>query len=315
MLIKIPTKDMPREVWLQHRQKSIGGSDAAALLGLSDYASPYSLWAEKTGKVIPEDISDRESVRLGNDLEDYVAKRFTEATGKKVRRENFILQNPDMPFAHANIDRAVVGEDAGLECKTTTSNAVAKECEAEKVPARFYCQCVHYLMVTGWKRWYLGVLVFGRGFYRFTVERDEAEIAALRAAEEAFWEKVTSDTPPDVDGAETTLEAIRTIYKDSNPGTEIALMGVAGELATLARLKEREKELGREIAEQQARIMAYMGAAERGQWGQYRISYKTQERKLFDKERFERDHGKIPEEYYKVSSSRPLKLSEVKTLQ
>lgn len=312
MLIKISTKDMPREVWLQHRQKSIGGSDAAALLGLSDYASPYSLWAEKTGKVIPEDISDRESVRLGNDLEDYVAKRFAEATGKKVRRENAILQNPDLPFAHANIDRAVIGEEAGLECKTTISNAIAKECEEGKVPARFYCQCVHYLMVTGWKRWYLGVLVFGKGFYHFTIERDEAEIAALRAAEEEFWGKVTSNTPPDVDGAKATLEAIRTIQKDSRPGMEIALMCVAGELATLAKLKEREKELGREIAEQQARIMSYMGGAERGAWGNYKISYKTQDRREFDKERFEQDHGKIPKEYYKVTTTRPLKLTITK---
>lgn len=309
MLIKIPTKDMPRDIWLQHRQKSIGGSDAAALLGLSDYASPYSLWAEKTGKVIPEDISDRESVRLGNDLEDYVAKRFTEATGKKVRRENAILQNPEMPFAHANIDRAVVGEEAGLECKTTISNTVAAECEEGKVPARYYCQVVHYLMVTGWKRWYLGVLVFGKGFYHFVIERDDAEIAALRAAEEDFWQKVTSNTPPDVDGAEATLEAIRTIQKDSCPGMEISLMGVAGELATLAKLKEREKETNREIAETQARIMIYMSGAERGQWGDYKVSYKTQERHIFDKERFELDHGKIPEEYYTDIAVRPLRLT------
>lgn len=315
MLTKISTKDMTREEWLEHRQKSIGGSDAAALLGLSDYSSPYALWAEKTGKVIPEDISDRESVRLGNDLEDYVAKRFTEATGKKVRRENAIIYNQDMPWAHANIDRAVVGEDAGLECKTTISNYVAKECADGKVPSRFYCQCVHYMLLTGAKRWYLAVLVFGRGFYHFTIERDEAEIAALRAAEEAFWQKVTTNTPPEVDGAEATLEAIRTIYKNSSPGTEIALMGVAGELATLASLKKREAELAAEIAEQQARIMAYMGAAERGQWGQYKVSYRTQERRTFDRDKFEADHGKIPEEYYKVSTSRPLKLSEVKPLQ
>lgn len=315
MTTKISTKDMPRDEWLAYRQKSLGGSDAAALLGLSDYASPYSLWAEKTGKVIPEDISDRESVRLGNDLEDYVAKRFTEATGKKVRRENSIIYNPEMPFAHANIDRAVIGEEAGLECKTTISNAIAKECEEGKVPARFYCQVVHYLMITGWKRFYLGVLVFGRGFYHFVIERDEAEISALKAAEESFWQKVTTNTPPDVDGSEATLEAIRTIQKDSRPGMEISLMGVAGELATLAALKKREAELAAEIAEQQARIMGYMGGAERGQWGQYKISYKTQERRTFDRARFEADHGKIPDEYYKVSTSRPLKLSEVKPLQ
>ena len=114
MVTKVSTTKMSREEWLERRRSSIGGSDTAALLGLDSYNSPYSLWCEKTGKIIPEDISDKEAVRLGNDLEDYVARRWMEATGKKVRKDNHILYNDQYPYAHANIDRAVVGENAGL---------------------------------------------------------------------------------------------------------------------------------------------------------------------------------------------------------
>ena len=91
MITKTTTVGMTEEQWHAERRKSIGGSDAGTILGLNKYSSPYALWAEKTGRVTPEDISDREAVRLGHDLEDYVAKRFAEATGKRVRRENHFL--------------------------------------------------------------------------------------------------------------------------------------------------------------------------------------------------------------------------------
>ena len=76
-----------REEWLSKRLKGIGGSDAGSILGFNPYKSAYTLWCEKTGR-IHNDI-DNESMRLGRDLEDYVAQRFTEATGKKVRKSGF----------------------------------------------------------------------------------------------------------------------------------------------------------------------------------------------------------------------------------
>ena len=126
MIRKIPTATMSKEEWTALRATTIGGSDAAAILGLNPYKSPYALWAEKTGKVIPEDISQKEAVRLGTDLEDYVAHRFMEATGKKVRRENYTVFRDDMPYAHANYDRLVIGERAGLEIKTTNALHLSK---------------------------------------------------------------------------------------------------------------------------------------------------------------------------------------------
>ena len=80
-LIRVSTKGMAREAWLEARRGSLGGSDAAAVLGVNPYASPYSLWAEKTGRV-PEK-PDNEAMRLGRDLEDYVVRRWQEKTGKK----------------------------------------------------------------------------------------------------------------------------------------------------------------------------------------------------------------------------------------
>ena len=119
MLDTISTVKMSREEWLEERRKSIGGSDAAAVIGMSRFASPYTVWMDKTGR-LPEK-EDTEAMRIGRDLEEYVAKRFEEASGKKVRRCNYIIRNPAYPWAHADIDRRISSENAGLECKTTST--------------------------------------------------------------------------------------------------------------------------------------------------------------------------------------------------
>ena len=118
-LTRISTRSMSRQAWLTERRKTIGRSDAAGIVGLSRYATPYTVWADKTGRL--PDQEDNEAMRQGRELEEYVAKRWEESTGKRVRRSNALLYNPSYPFAHADIDRTVVGEDAGLECKTTSA--------------------------------------------------------------------------------------------------------------------------------------------------------------------------------------------------
>lgn len=312
-LNKISTKDMSREDWLMHRRNSIGGSDAGALMGLSKYASPYSLWAEKTGEVIPEDISDREAVRLGNDLEQYVAERWMEATGKKLRRENNILINPDYPFAHANIDRAVIGEpDAGFEAKTTSSYDILKRCREGDFPETWYCQMTHYMMVTGAKRWYLGVLVFGHGFFHFTIERNEAEIEALANAERDFWfNHVLLHIPPSADGSEATMAAIRTIYAEGRDDMTAGLDHMEAELRIYTEAGKRIKELEQQRDEAAAKVMAFMGQAEKGMSRGFRVSWKSQTRNTFDRKKFEKERGAIPEAYFKTSSSRPFKVTEI----
>ena len=80
------------EEWLEDRRKGIGGSDVGALLGLNKYKSPYTLWAEKSGLLHTDEV-DNESMRIGRDLEDYVAKRFMEETGHEVITSDYSFQS------------------------------------------------------------------------------------------------------------------------------------------------------------------------------------------------------------------------------
>lgn len=307
-LIKISTKDMPHEEWLEHRRKSIGGSDASAIIGMNNYSSPYTVWADKLGKLPPKE--DNEAMRLGRDLEEYVAKRFTEATGKKVRRENNILINPDIPFAHANVDRMIVGEDAGFEAKTTSALNTKKFKNGE-YPENYYAQCVHYMMVTGCERWYLGVLVLGVEFKWFVIERDEGEIEALRKSEADFWEYVKSGEAPLADGSASTSETLRTIYPESN-GDTVSLMAFADELNQykhLASLESDYKKLKDECAN---RIKAYMGEASKGETDKFKVTWTSSVRNTFDHKAFAKDNPNIDlSGYYKSTPTRTFKVNEI----
>lgn len=308
MITRVKSTDFSKEEWLEQRRMTIGGSDAGAVLGLNKYKSPYALWCEKTGAVIPDDISDKEAVRLGNDLEEYVAQRWMEATGKRLRRDNHFVYNSEYPFAHVQADRLVVGEDAGFEAKTTSSWEIVQQCREGIYPDTWYAQCVHGMMVTSKKKWYLGVLCLGHGFYHFEIERNEDEIAALANAERQFWARVQTNTPPPLDGTDSTADALKVVLGDSVEQT-VDLTGVVNHLQLYTRLREQGKQIDEQIAECQAHIMQFMGTASKGTYGNTTVSYKTQVRKTFDRKAYEADNGAIPDQYFKTSKSRPFKVT------
>ena len=307
---QVSTKGMSREDWLAQRRKTIGGSDAAAIVGLSRYSTPYTIFMDKTGRL--PDKPDTEAMRLGRDLEDYVAKRWQEATGKKVRRLQAMLYNPMYPFAHADVDRMVIGEDAGLECKTTSTLDV-KQFNGVEFPEKYYAQCVHYLAVTGVKRWYLAVLVFGRGFFEFTLERDQLEIDALMTAEAEFWtENVAKDNPPPPDGSQATTDALQVIYAESQD-EERDLFGRETMLDEYMQLKRQKRAIEDRMGEIENSLKEDLQEAERGRCGSYTISWKSQQRSTFQPKAFAQAYPNIDlTPFYKTSSTRPFKVMEKK---
>ena len=305
---KISTVGMSREDWLAHRKKRIGGSDASAVVGMNPYSSPYALWAEKTGRV--PGFAGNLATEVGTFLEEFVAKKFEAETGKKVRKCNNIIINTDYEFAHANVDRLISGEDAGLEVKTT-SELNLKKFRGREFPDIYYAQCVHYLAVTGKQRWYLAVLIGNKEFKWFALERDEAEIAALMTAEAEFWKLVEMDIPPAVDGTAATTGAIGAIYANSNDGVA-DLTAHNADIARYLELGNQIKELEAQRDEAANRVKEFLGECGSGECEGFRVSWKSQSRRTFDSKKFEKENPDIDlSDYFKQSVSRPFKVTEV----
>lgn len=298
---KLYTHEMTREAWLDVRRKSIGGSDAAAIVGLNNYSSPIRVWADKTGRLPAKETS--EAMRQGNDLEEYVARRFSEATGKKVRRSNAIYYNDEYPFAHANVDRLIDGEDAGLECKTTSALSL-KSFAGGEYPDRYYVQCQHYMAVTGRTKWYLAVLVLGRDFKIFEIARDEDEINALMDAEVDFWQHVIKDEMPDVSENDDDAEVLATLLPEDN-GDAVELFGRGAILDELDDVKARIKELENRKAEIENTIKKDMGEASEGFCRDWRVTWRASERRTVDTKALKAALPELDlEPFYKVSKTR-----------
>ena len=306
MIQKIKTGN--RDEWKALRKNYIGGSDAATVVGLNPFASPFSLWAEKTGNS-PE-FNGNLATEVGSYLEEFVARKFSDVTGKTVRRCNMSLVNDDYPFAIANVDRLIVGEDAGLEIKTTSELNMSKF-KGGDYPGNYYAQCVHYLAVTGKARWYLAVLIGNRDFMTFTIERDEDEIAALMDAERAFWNDyvLTGQTPP-ADGHSATSSAIRQMWPEDD-GDAADLTECAEALEQRKALNEQIKALKTEVDALDNSIKTVMGDAAKGSCGRFTVSWKLQNTSALDRDKIKADYPDIDFSKY-TSQSRVYRVTEKK---
>lgn len=263
------------EAWEKLRMQGIGGSDVAVIMGYNPWKKPYALYCEKVGLVPPEDLSNNEAVEWGTKLEPIVAQKFSDVTGKKVKRWGTVC-NPDAPWQMANFDRLIVGEDCGLECKT--ANAFKKEeWEGDNVPDAYYCQVQWYASLSGLSGWWIACLIGGQHFEYKYIPRNDAFIADMLEKVTDFWENhVLAKVPPDIDGSESSSEAVKKAYPTSN-GMETALPYTALEI--IKRLDELDKTLAI-IKEQQDegknQLKLMLGENEIGIIDDRKVTWKTQ---------------------------------------
>lgn len=187
---------MDQQIFHAERRSGIGSSDAPVIMGISSFKTPMELWLEKTGQRAPAQLSDNEPVHWGTRLEDVIAAEFADRHPElTVRRHRRAIRSRDVDFALAHLDRATrdrSGCFAPLEIKTSSKWDDWKD----GVPLYYQPQVQHQLFVTRAKRGYVAVLVNGRSYQEYVVERDEAYIAVLIDEETAFMKCVRALTPP-----------------------------------------------------------------------------------------------------------------------
>jgi len=305
------TLEMTRQEWLEERTRGIGGSDASIILGLNKYRTPFELWLEKTGQTNVEE-SQAEAAYFGNLLEEVVAKEFEIRSGKKVRRNNFMMQHPEYNFITANIDRKVVGEDAILECKTASA-FLAKDWESEEIPAPYLVQVQHYLGVTGYKHAYIAVLIGGQRFVWKDIERDEELIQMIFDAEVHFWNHhVLGNVPPALDGSSAAEKFLKERYAESEEGKTIDLaFEYKDKLDNLLELKQNIKQL-QELAKQTENELKHeLKEAETGFVKNYQVDWKPVTQNRVDNKLLKSKYPDVYESVLKQSTSRRFNVKEI----
>ncbi|CEQ02925.1 phage-type endonuclease [[Clostridium] sordellii] len=323
-IISHETKYMTKEEWLEARRCGIGGSDASSVLGFNPYKSSISVYLEKiqhnnlskdlerkggisliNKKQFKEEVSYK--MELGNKLEEFVAREFTLKTGKKVRNINGILKNDNYPFALANIDRAVVGEKAFLECKVT--NSFSKKLWKKEVPMHYQIQMTHYMAITGATHCYVAALIGNEDLVIHKIYRDEELINKVMNLEKRFWDEcVLGESLPNPDGSDDYSNMIQGIYKDSKK-EELILFEKDDLMSRYDEVCELSKDISKEKKTIEQYIQSQMKDYEVAYIRDRKITWKTQIRNSLDSKKLKKEYPELVDRYMKTTTSRVFRMS------
>lgn len=276
----INTLNLDRDQWLAVRKTGIGGSDAAAAVGLNPYKSQLELWMEKTDRDAdlerPDPNDTTHPVFWGTLLEPIVAAAYTQQTSNRVRKVNAVLRHPTVPFMLANLDREIVGcaDVQILECKTAGINGV--KLWREGVPEYVTLQVQHQLAVTGKQAAHVAVLVCGQQLSVHRINRDDELIVRLIELEARFWQYVETDTPPPADGSDSADRALRCLFpRDAGSTVDFSddrnLSATFADLVTVRAEIETREQLESQLKQ---RIEQSMGEASRAIFETGEVSWK-----------------------------------------
>ena len=298
----VSTLNLPKEDWLRYRKCGITGTDAGAILGLNPYRSAFQVYHDKISDTI-ENI-DNEAMRQGRDLEDYVAQRFSEETGFKVRRANAIYQSEEHPLLLADFDRLIVGQKAGLECKTVSPFSADKWADG-KIPAHYLAQVDHYLAVSGFDCWYVAALIFGRELVIHKIVTDKQVLSDLIDEEERFWTNhVVPQIPPAPNGCECDTQQINQMYEVDNRDKTADLSALHGLLDKRQELSDQIEQMEQEKTAIEQQVKLQMQDAAYGTAPGYKVSWVSSESKRVDSQRLRKEQPDIFNQYSKNVSSR-----------
>lgn len=302
MYDKILIAGLSNKEWLRLRKQGIGGSDVGALCGVNPYSSRMKVFWDKTTEAVEE--LENESTRIGHDLEQYVAERFKEATGLKVRKSNFMYRSKKYPHMIADVDRLVVGEDAGLECKTASAYNADKWKDGE-IPLHYVLQCYHYMAVTGKKTWYIACVILGLGFTYRKLIWDDDIINYLIEIEEKFWNNyVVLGKIPTPDGSKICDEVLKKYFHDAKKTASIELVGFDEKLKRREEILAYIEELQREQKQIEQEIKLFMQDNELAFNEHYKVSWCNVDTARLDTKRLKQEKPEVYADYIRTTSSR-----------
>lgn len=232
-----PLRISDREQWLAERRTGIGGSDAAAAVGMSKWKTRLELFLDKTGRLRTEET---EPMRWGTMLEPIVRQEYVNRTGRTVIVPNRILRHATREFAIVNVD-GIADQCRVYEGKTARSADGWGEPGTDEVPIEYLLQVQHAMFVTGLAVADIAVLIGGNDFRLYVVPAD-AELQALMIEQEAgFWRHVVDDIEP----APVTYEDMKLAWRRATGGKVIADHS-AEEVARQLRLVKNEIKVAEE---------------------------------------------------------------------
>lgn len=287
------------EDWLKQRMNGIGGSDVAALMGLSRYKSPYALWSEKTGLVEPEDISDKPAVEWGNVLEPVVGRYYMiKHPERKVKRLNAICRSKRRPWAQASLDYELKDPELGwgvLEIKTAGFRS--QDDWKDGVPLYYQTQVMHYLSVTGRAFADVAVLIGGNDYREYRLMRDDADIEVIDRAVDDFWAAVIEKREPKAG----VLDGQVLLSRHPEAGAEFVFAETEEQRFAVIRWRNRKlayEQAQKDLKEAEAELKQLIGDNRGIETSSGLVSWGRFRKRKFNQKQFLKDNPELAEKYF-----------------
>lgn len=273
--------DAPRDEWLAARRDGIGASEIAAVMGISPWDSPFSLWWRKH---MGWEIADNPEMAAGRRLEPVIADWFADqAPGVYVTRSG-LFRASEREWQLCTPDRELHLHECGvsdypiglLECKAAFSWEGWGEEGTSEIPVHYKAQGLWQLDVFGLDAVHFAAFA-GLHFRRYLIRRDEKDLRMMREAGRRFMESLTEGEPPDVDSHTATLSTLRRAH----PYIEDKTREIPAKVADGFRRAKRFAELA-DVVERRyaARVRAHLGTAKTATCGGTKVAARTSDDKL-----------------------------------
>ena len=289
---------MSRAAWLEERRRGIGGSDVAAILGMSKWKTPLQVYLDKRGE--SELTPDNDSMLWGRVLEPVIRQQYSERTGRSVRVPEKMLYSLDYPFMLANLD-GFTDDHRVLEIKTARYGDDWGEPGSDEIPTEYLLQVQHYMAVTGFPVADVAVLIGGSDFRLYEVPSDKElqEMVIQREAE--FWRRVVDGEPPE---PVTLAETIERFGGSSKQSSVEASDDVIMALQALKQAKDEIKAAQDREDAAKAIVLKAMGENEAiVSRGKTLATWKIGKGRIgFNQDAFKADHPELYERYVKMGA-------------
>ncbi len=240
--------------WHEERRLGIGGSDAAAALGLSKWTTPYQLYMQKIGEADPED--ETWEMARGKAMEPLLRQHYADTTGREIRLPKGPMLHYKYPFMRYNPDGLT--EDRLQEFKTATYGREWGDVGTDEIPHEYLLQVQHGMIVTGRDIADVTVSIAGGKPKYFAVEADKELQEMIIEGEAAFWEKVNSRIVPDP----ISNEDVARMYSRVNGLSIIISPEIASYVVALRDLKSELKRREDQKEKLEVQIKNFMGENE-----------------------------------------------------
>lgn len=302
--IRVLPASAPRADWLEARKAGITATDIVKIVGLSKFGTALDVARDKNGTADVDALS--EAGQWGQELEDYVARKWAETRVVTVRRVGLMSRDTE-PWMLASLDRLVVGcpdGRCGAEIKTT-GQWLADSWE-DGVPPRVNAQIQWQLAVSGLDHMHAVVLIGGQRLTEHVIEPDQAYIADLVAAGRLTWEAIQAGATPAIPPHLLTVDILNDLYRDRSGDRVVDADLVRQMLTEYREVSEGIRAFEEAKDRLKVELLLLLGDGETAvdELGLPLFSYRAQESRRTDLKRLAAEWPDVYEQVVSTSTSR-----------